>query len=506
VADLDKIQSPLPPRRIIAEEKSEDTTPPPVTPEEPKVSGKVSTPIEEKKPNLLKVYGLWIGIGVVVILIIVVVAKLIWPNATAKKNQPMVTLNYWGLWEDSSIIEGVIAEFEAKNPEIKVNYQFNQKENYRTRLAGRLNKDGGEETPDIFRIHGSWLPMFEEELANVPSGTAKTLGLDDDFFGAYQNDLKVKGSYKAIPLMYDQLALYYNKDILNDAQKLPPKTWWGLRKVAKEMTVYDPSGNIKVAGAALGTVENVDHWSDILGLMMKQNGVDYLNLDEANQKKLKDILTFYTLFRTSDKVWDESLAPSTVQFANGKLAFYFAPSWRHFNIEELNPDLKFEIANVPQLPTLDSVELDKIESGEIEGNLTTNQWATYWVEGVNSKSKKQKEAWKFLEFLASKEGLEKLYTAASQTRTFGEIYPRKSLASKLKSNSKLSVFVAQADNGSSGYLSSRTFDDGLNSDLSKYFTDAINKMLTGNTSADDVIGDLTNGINQVKQKYQLKAK
>jgi len=56
------------------------------------------------------------------------------------------------------------------------------------------------------------------------------------------------------------------------------------------------------------------------------------------------------------------------------------------------------------LPTLQNISDSSANS---TANLTNIHWATYWAEAVNSQSKHQKEAWKFLEFLASKESLEK---------------------------------------------------------------------------------------------------
>jgi len=152
---------------------------------------------------------------------------------------------------------------------------------------------------------------------------------------------------------------------------------------------------------------------------------------------------------------------------------------------------------------LATAQLDQIESGQIEGDLTDINWATYWVEGVNSKSKYQKEAWKFLEYLASKEGLEKLYTAASQTRSFGEIYPRKSMAGMLSGDSKIKPFLDSADTATSGYLSDRTFDAGLNEEMKQYFADAINGILVQNKQPEEVMPALKNGINQLVQKYRL---
>jgi len=254
-------------------------------------------------------------------------------------------------------------------------------------------------------------------------------------------------------------------------------------------------------------VENVDHYSDILGLMMKQNNIDLYKLDEANKVKLEGVLTFYSLFKTADKVWDESLADSTTQFANGKLAFYFGPSWRVFNINDMNPSLRYGIAPVPQLPTLEGLPDEKVESGEIDGQLTEDQWSTYWFEGVNNKSDNQEIAWKLLAFLSTKENLEKFYTAASQIRAFGEIYPRKSMMTGLESNPVTKYFVTGADLGGSWYLSSRTFDEGLNDDMAKYFGDAINTYING-TRQDmgTVITPLKSGIDQQIAKYKLTKK
>lgn len=448
-----------------------------------------------------------IGVGVVVV-VLTLGGLLVRGLVTKNKIKTATEINYWGLWEENSVIDGVIADFEAKNPGIKINYIKNEKDNYRTRLKARLGKTSVDEgAPDVFRIHSSWIPMFDEDLARVPAETNKTVQLEGDFFNVYKEDLKVKGSYVAIPLMYDGLSLFYNKGMLETAGINPPKTWWGLQEAAIKLTDRNEAGRIKQAGAALGTTENVDHWSDIVGLMMKQNGVEILKNDSINNKKIQDVLAFYTLFKTKYRVWDESLPPSTVSFAGGKLAFYFGPSWRIFDIEAINPNLKFEVTTVPQLPTLENAPLDKIEKEGLTDYLTNIHWATYWVEGVNSKSKKQKEAWKFLEFLSSKDSLERMYAAASQLRSFGEIYPRKSLADKINTNPKLKAFVSAANDASSGYLSSNTFDDnGVDEEMISYFNDAINGITVKNMETDKVIEGLRKGIEQVAVKYQLGGK
>ncbi|MBP9818284.1 extracellular solute-binding protein [Candidatus Shapirobacteria bacterium] len=507
---FEDVKSPLPPRRVLTDD-SATSAPPMPAPSVPtpaasqstsgQANPKVSTPIvQPKKPVNLKPVLIVLGILVAVVVVGMLVKKIL-TNFTGKTDTN-ITLNYWGLWEDSPVMEGVIADYQAKNPGVKIAYTRNQKNDYRSRLQGRLEKTGTEtDVPDIFRIHSSWIPMFTSNLAAVPTVTANAIGLDTDYYNVFKNDLKISGQYWAIPMMYDGLVMFYNKDILDGAPSISiPKSWWDLEMAASKLTVRDPdTGVIKVAGAAMGLTDNVDNWSDILGLMLKQSGVDILASDPTNTKKLQDVLTYYTLFATKDKVWDASFPNSTEAFAKGKVAFYLGQSWRVFNIEDMKvPGLHYEVTTAPQLPTLVDAPAGS------DTNLTNIHWSTYWVEGVNVKSKKQAEAWKFLEYLSTKEVLAKLYTTQSQIRAFGEIYPRKSMATQLNDNPKLKAFTVSADNASGWYLSSKTWDDGLNDNMIKYFGDAINGMLYKSQQVDQVMPDLRSGINQLKQRYNLK--
>jgi len=494
--EIDNIKSPLPPRRLTVVDSEAPIIPPVETTPTPEVVSSPSKKIPKSTPYLI--YALII---IVIIALVILIVKVFLPSLR-NKNSPPITLTYWGLWEDSSVLQSTISEFEAKNPNIKINYKKNNKTDYRSRLAGRLVKDPNiEEVPDIFRIHSSWLPMLSGDLAPVPSGTITALNLDQDFYKVYKSDLKIGNSYYAIPLMYDGLALFYNKDLIQKGGVDLPKSWWDLQTTAAKLTVRDEQGNIQIAGVAMGLTDNVDHWSDILGLLLKQNGADILKDSPDNDAKIKDVLSYYVNFRSKYQTWDETLPSSTQLFAQGKLAFYLAPSWRVFNIEEINPNLSFEITTVPQLPTLQNITDSSVSS---TANLTNIHWATYWAEAVNAQSKHQPEAWKFLEFLASKDSLEKMYTAASQIRSFGEIYPRISLAEKIVSNPKIKPFLESANNAQSGYLASNTYDSGLNSELSKYFGDAVNSLVLNNSDSLAVMTALKNGLAQVIQKYSLK--
>jgi multiple sugar transport system substrate-binding protein len=497
--DLEQIKSPLPPRKLsptLAEESEEKVVP--QIPVDRPVETPIEAPITRSEDKVQKNFK-WI-IVVVVLIVLALVLFFVFFNKKESKTDKNITLNYWGLWEEPIVINGIIADFEKENPDIKINYIRHQITDYRTRLGGRLEKTGqeGVEGVDIFRIHNTWIPMFRQHLSPVPSDLVTKIGLENNYWDVYKDDLKENNNWLSIPIMYDGLALFYNQELLDEAKIPVPNDWWELEQAAKKLTVKDNKGNIEISGVGMGIVNgNVDHWSDILGLMMKQNGINFTQIKTGFDKNLEDVLKYYASFaKSSTYVWNENLPNTTSLFANGKLAFYFGPSWRVFDIEKLNKNLKYRITTVPQLPI----------SGGITDNdteLTNIHWATYWTEGVNNKSKYQAEAWKFLEYLSSKEVLEKLYTAESQTRSFGEIYPKKSMSESLKNNPKVWPFVSVADSAKSWYLASATGDDGLNTEMQKYFANAVNQMtMTGDATV--VITNLKNGITQLQTKYGLR--
>ncbi len=391
-----------------------------------------------------------------------------------------VNLVYWGLWEEEKILEGAITEYQKTHPGVKITYERKSPKEYRERLQSALAR---EEGPDIFRFHNTWVPMLKNELAPVPASVFDAAGFEATFYPIARTDLRLGGNYVGVPLGIDGLGLYVNTELFRAAGKSPPKTWDELRQTALELTVRDSQGQIQIAGVALGRTENVDHWSDILALMMLQNGAD-LNNPVGNLAE--DALTYFTIFSQVDKVWDKTLPSSTLAFAGGKLAMYFAPSWRVFDIKTLNPKLSFEIVPVPQLP---------------ETNVT---WASYWVEGVSKKSAHQEAAWEFLKYLSSKETLQALYQTASQTRLFGEPYSRIDMANLLETQPYIGSYVKQAPTARSWYLASQTFDNGLNEKIIKYFQDAVNSVNQGKT-ATEALKVAASGVSQILAQYGLSS-
>jgi ABC-type glycerol-3-phosphate transport system substrate-binding protein len=290
--------------------------------------------------------------------------------------------------------------------------------------------------------------------------------------------LQLNGQIVGVPLMYDGLAMIYNKDVLDSASESPPQTWAELRSLATRLTVKSATG-VERAGVALGNASNVEHYSDILALLMLQNGAD---LSDPDSPETRDALLFYTNFIKTDGVWNDSLPVSSVAFARGDVAIIFAPSWKIHEILATNPDVSIGVAPLPKLS---------------DERLA---WATFWAEGINSKGKNQAEAGKLLKHLSSPEVLEKLYSQASENRSFGEIYPRVDMAEGLADDPLVGPYLEDAPFAQGGFLSSFTHDNGLNDNLIQYYTDAINAVL-GGQQVEDTLTTVDQGTSQILRQY-----
>ncbi len=388
-----------------------------------------------------------------------------------------VTLEYWGLWEASETMTEIIKGFESQNPGLTVKYVKQSHKDYRTRLQSAISSGNG---PDLYRFHASWVPMLKQELAPLPSAVMSASEYQSTFYPIAVQQLQNNGQLVGIPLMYDGLVLYYNTDIFKTAVVDPPKTWPDLRTLANKLTVK-AEGKLTRSGIALGNAVNVEHFADILAVLILQNGGD---LTKPNSAEVRDALLFYTNFVKTDALWNDTLPSSTVAFARGEAAMMFAPSWRAHDVKAINPDLKFATVPLPQLS-------DKRIA-----------WGSYWAEGVSAKSTHKDESWKLIKYLSSKEVQQKLFSEQAKTRSFGELFSRKDLADQLAKDPVVASVLQDAGFAQGWYMSSFTHDTGVNDQIIQYYKDAVNGLLAGK-SIEEVLGTLDLGVSQVLRQYAI---
>jgi multiple sugar transport system substrate-binding protein len=387
------------------------------------------------------------------------------------------------LWDDVSILEPLIKEYESQNPNIKISYEKVSKDKYRERLIARSQASTG---PDIFQFHNTWLPQLTMLASSIPEDILPATTFDQTFYPIHQSDLKIDGSYYGIPLMIDGLVLVYNSDLLRQAGfNNPPQLWVGgendMLSIASAITVKDASSALITSGIAMGEAENIPHFSEIFTVLLLQNGG---NLKSLDNREATEALQVYRKF-SEDNIWNLSMPNAISAFSQGKVAMIIVPSWQIHGIMAQNPEIQIGVSELPKGIDNKQVSLSH-----------------YWVEGVSKNSQNQREAWKFLYFLSQKEQLVKIYEQQTKVRLFGNAYSRKDMASLLSENKYLAPVISQAQNSAYVTLpvSDLTFDNGVNDEVIQYLKNAVNDTSKGVDYA-EALKTAQNGVTQVYSRY-----
>ncbi|MEX1061893.1 MAG: extracellular solute-binding protein [Patescibacteria group bacterium] len=402
-----------------------------------------------------------------------------------------VELTYWGLWEDTDVMDPLIADFveyyKTQDPDTQVSITYEKRtfgtlDQYKETLLTRLGQGTG---PGIFRLHNSWVGDFSSEISPLPADVLSEADYTLRFYPAALVSAKVGTDLYAIPLEYDGLVLFYNKAFfsgVNVAERI--KTWEDFRREAVRLTRWAGNdaedGAITRPGAAIGTAENVAHAADIFSLLLAQSGVDPLT--QLNTQAAADALTFYAAFSRTDRVWDATLPNSLTAFANSQVPMMIAPAWRALDILNLNPQLNFAAISPPQLP------------GAAEGGV---HLSSFWMEGVSGdlNAREAEVAWRFLEFMTREEEQRKFYSASAATRAFGEPYALRSLAGELAEQEFLGPLLASAPFA----VTAKTVEFSGNTPYTDAFKQAISSFLARTQNAAEALGTAQTTITQLEQ-------
>jgi multiple sugar transport system substrate-binding protein len=328
-------------------------------------------------------------------------------GCSPKVNKYKVDLEVWGVSDDSDAYTEIFKDYKQLNPNVaNIIYKKQRIETYQKDLIDALASGKG---PDIFLISNTWVPTFSNKIAPAPKTILTEQKFRSDFVDVCANDFISDGKIYAVPLSVNSLALYYNRDLFNAAGiASPPKTWDEFTADVEKIARINALGEISPAGAAIGTTSNINRSTDVLAMLMLQNGTqmrdDSGRVDFSGSEAAKKALEFYTGFAKNSApnyTWNSQLHYSIDAFSEGTLAMMFNYSWQIPVIKSKSPKLNFAVAEIPQR-TLG----------------TPVNYANYWGYAVagsklvvaDAKSKlapvtndlRIAEAWKFLTYLTTK--------------------------------------------------------------------------------------------------------
>lgn len=278
-----------------------------------------------------------------------------------------VDLEIWGVFDNSDSLEKITSEYKKINPHVgEIKYRKFTVDSFNGDLINALASGQG---PDIFWIHNTWSPSFKDKIEPAPDWLTTEKEFRDNFVDVAAQDFIVDKKIYAVPLSVDSLALYYNKDIFNsEGITKVPQTWEEFKEIVRKTTKTDQFDNIIQSGVALGTTNNINRPTDILGLLMFQNGVQMTDdshseatfdnviptSDGQGIRAGENALAFYTQFadsRSSSYTWNRKMHYSIDSFYEGTTAMMINYSWQGSTIKSKNSKLNFAVAPIPQVNT-----------------------------------------------------------------------------------------------------------------------------------------------------------
>lgn len=156
----------------------------------------------------------------------------------------------------------------------------------------------------------------------------------------------------ALPLAFDPLVLYWNKDLFNAASvALPPRDWTELMQNAASITQRNAAGQIEIAGAALGRASNIPLFKSLLELLMMQEN-QRQNVFLQDTAAANSAVRYYTGFALSTKPhfsWHALMPLPRALFVQNDLGMMIDYASYAPVLSRQNPHLNFATANLPQI-------------------------------------------------------------------------------------------------------------------------------------------------------------
>lgn len=394
--------------------------------------------------------------GLLFVVVIIVVVLVLGGGSTQPER---VVLEFWGTFDDRNDFNQVIDNYKRINPTVDIVYRQFSFEDYERNLISAMAAGSG---PDIWMMHNTWLPKHKNKITPLPSsfrsGEGLTMGLrqfQTEFVDVTVKDLIDGDQIFGLPIYVDTLALYYNKDIFaTEGIATPPKTWNEFNDVVQTITKFDNRGNIVRSGGAIGTARNINRSTDILSLLMLQSGVKMVTDDRTKANFATPVqgqnvgeiaLQFYTDFTKPEKkvyTWNDDMFFSIDAFFTGQTAMMFNYSHHIGTLKDKSARFNFAIAPMPQ----------------IEGTENLN-YANYWAPTVSKFSQSSTEAWKFLIYLSSSDGVLPYLLATNRP------VARRDLVSQQTTDRDLGIFADQNLSATSWYQADNEAIEAIFADM-----------------------------------------
>ena len=314
-------------------------------------------------------------------------------QSNAPQTEP-ITLKFWNIWgsgdANSVAVNQVLDEYQAANPNIKIELEFFENEAYKTMIKTTVS---GDEAPDIF---STWGGGFSKPFVDA----GKILKLDDylkdgtleKLNGGALNYFTYDGSIYGLTFGKAASGFFVNSEAFTKSGVTPPKTWDELMTVSEALK---SNGYIPII------TSSKERWVIGMlfeGMVTKAAGADLVNktigkeaggsfsdpayLDAIN--RLGELISKGYINSDAAAISrDEALA----SFRSGDAGLYYMGSWECSQLEAEESSIKGNVDWIP-FPTIpgSNGKATDFNGGSIDGLM------------ISSKSQHPEEAAAFIKY------------------------------------------------------------------------------------------------------------
>ena len=301
-------------------------------------------------------------------------------GCTPKDDRVVLNFASWGSKSETDILKPVIADFEKNNPDIKINF-MHIPQNYFQKIHLLF---ASNTQPDVIFINNLYLPIYANAGVLAPVGDNVDLGSYDKNI---LKSLSWKGVLYAVPRDVSNLVIFYNKDLFDKYGVSYPDKSWTFDDFLKTSQALTRDGHF-------GISFEEDSLFFLPYLMSEGGGIlsDDLSNEIVKSENSQNGLQFYAALRkkypTAARAEESASATMAQLFLQKKIAMHLTGRWL---VPKYREEAKFDwdIINFPNGKAGSVVPLD------------SSGWA------VAEKSAHKNEAFKFINYLSSKESIEK---------------------------------------------------------------------------------------------------
>lgn len=324
-------------------------------------------------------------------------------SAPAQSGKAQVTVELWdqqtGIAEEAT--KKIISDFEAKNPDIKVNRTYIAQTEGTQSDQKLLTAIAGGNPPDVYKFDRFIVAQFaaQDFLTDLTDLAGKAGVTANDYFPFAWEEANYKNKLYALPFDTDTRQLWYNKDMFKAAgldPEKPPQTIKELEEFADKLTVKDANGRV----TRWGFVPHGDQaWIYTYGFGWKGEFQDKTSrkittanpqvvasmqwLQDFAKKLGPDNLDAFTAACTGSACND-----GNDYFFTGQAAMVVSGNWKVSQAKKYKPDVKYGVAAFPGP----------------DGPAPYASWAGGWSWVIPKGAKQTDAAWKVLSYMCGKEG------------------------------------------------------------------------------------------------------